>query len=371
MRFKMIVLSLAVLGFFGSARAQSTTPTEWLIVTTSESHPNASPVSAELNGTTINCSGTNPDNQNAQDVGKLGPVGDCYNPLTLTFDANLPVTNRGGNFCKSSDRWSTDATSLDAYGYTDVSRMTNSIGSFNDPQPAPAVTSIIIACKEGKYTIVMTDYDNSVFIFTASAGSDPMSGTFDSFGGTSQNDKGDIVIYSNIVLPSGSYTGSFDSNFASNGTTQLTTSSNATLNFGTPTITSDFTYSNEITLTQTSGDVCFFANSNVLTSTDPAAEALGPNFVTGDLSVINFGDGEGTVVSLYITPGNGPNGVFGDGANPDSSASEFVTYTVSASPVPGCAYTTGYDSPFHRKQLGRISVYPKHWPGQPSTIGRR
>lgn len=361
MRFKMIVLSLTVLGLFGSARAQSTTPTEWLIVTTSENHPNAYPVSIELNGTTINCSGTNPDNQNAQDVGKLGPVGDCYDPLTVTFDANLPVTNRDGDFCKWSDRWSTDAISLDADGSTDISRMTNSIGSFNNPPPAPAVTSITVGCERGTYTVVVTDYDNSVFTFTAPAGSDPMSGTFTSFGGTSQNDKGNIVMYSNVVLPSGSYTGSFDSNFAANGTTPLTVSSNATINFGTPTINSDFVYTNEITLTQTSGDVCFFANSHVLTSTDPAAEALGPNFVTGDFSVINFGDGQGTVVSLYITPGSGPTGVFGDGANPDSSASEFVTYTVWASPVPGCSYTTGYDAPFHRNSFGKLPVYPKRW----------
>jgi len=360
MRFKMIVLSLAVLGFFGGARAQSTTPTEWLIVTTSENHPNASPVSVELNGTAINCSGTNPDNQNAQDVGKLGPVGDCYNPLGVTFDANLPVRNRNGDFCKWSDRWSTDAISLDAYGYTDVSRMTNSIGSFNNPPPVPAVTSITVSCERGTYTVVMRDYDNSVFTFTASAGSDPMSGTFSSFGGTSLNDNGDIVMYSNVVRPSGSYTGSFDSNFAADGITQLPVSSNATL-IGTPTITNDFIYTNKVTLTQTSGDVCFFANSKVLTSTDPAAEALGPNFAAGDFSVINLGDGQGTIVSLYITPGSGPNGVFGDGANPDSSASEFVAYTVWASPVPGCSSTTGYDAPFRRHSFGLLPVYPKRW----------
>jgi hypothetical protein len=48
------------------------------------------------------------------------------------------------------------------------------------------------------------------------------------------------------------------------------------------------------------------ANSKTPTSTDPNALAGGPNYVNGDFSMINVGDGTGTVLSRFLSPGNGP-----------------------------------------------------------------
>jgi hypothetical protein len=356
MRFKIMILALAVLGMFGSARAQSTTQTQWMLVTTKESQPNAFPVSVELNGTTINCNGTNPDNQSAQDVGKLGPVGDCYNPLMVTFDLTIPLAKRSnGQYCGSSDFWNATATSLPGDGFTDISRTTNSIDSPSDlVPPVPDVTSVTVDCFRGFYIVAVTNWDNSVFTYYMAGGSDPMQGTFFSTGGDSNRDSGNAVAYQNVVLPGGTYTGSFDNNFAADGSTPENTNSTTTMTFGTPTLSANFAYKSTITLTETAGNACFFANSKTLSSNDPTALASGPNYVSGDFSVINVGDGSGTVVTLFLSPGSGPTGMFADGANPDSNASEFVSYVVSSTGgnVPSsCSYTSGYDAPFHHATL--------------------
>jgi hypothetical protein len=371
MRFKMMILALVIVGISASARAQSTTQTQWILVTTSETQPNAFPVSVELNGTSINCSGTNPDNQGAQDVGKVGPVGDCYNPLIVTFNLTVPLAKRSnGEYCRSSDSWNAAASSLPGNGFTDISRTTNSIDSPSDLMPpSPDVTSINVDCFGGYYIVTVTNADTSIFTFYMNGGSDPISGIFASTGGSSKRDSGAALAYEGVVLPASTYTGTFDNNFAADGVTPENTNSTATIAFGTPTLSSDFAYTSAVTLTETSGNVCFFANHKTLTSTDPSALASGPNYVTGDFSVINVGDGTGTVVTLFFSPGSGPNGEFGDGANPDSNTSEFVTYVVSSTggSVPSsCSYTSGYDAPFrHASPFARI------WGGRLNNNPRR
>ena len=356
---------LVLLMFTGVSKADNPTPRKWLLVTTSESAPNAYPVSVMIDGTSVNCTGVNPDNPNLYPIGYSSqhpndPSGNstqgaCWNPLGYTFNAITPD-------CGIGSHWTVAAASLASYGFTDISRMTNSSGSPEDLQPPLVdVKSITVACSNKTYTTTVTNEDNSVFVFTASADSDPMTGTFTSSNGSSHNDHGNFKMWNDIATPTGSYTGQFDHIVPANGVAlQSGVGDNVIVNFGNPTLSSNFALTNTITLTNSGpigsdSNICFLANGVPFTSSDPAAQNLNgipsANFVSGSLTVVNLGDNHGTVITLYVNPGTDQEGVYGLNSNPDSNKDEFMSFTVwstGGAVLPSCYYSTGYDAPFHR-----------------------
>src|SRR5271170_5972288 len=97
---RLLVAALLVFGFAGIANAQYT-QSQWLIVTSSESAPNAMPMSG--------CTKQNPDSPSS---------GSCYNPLILLFDLDTPY----------GFSWTQQAAVLSPDG-SNVLSMTNSNGS--------------------------------------------------------------------------------------------------------------------------------------------------------------------------------------------------------------------------------------------------
>lgn len=292
--------------------------TQWTIVTTSESAPNAMPVSVDVNGDAINCSSQNPNNPNAWDAGHVGPKGDCYDPLIITFELNMPSGNSWGPV---------NAAVLDS-GSLNLLSMTNSIGAVIYDG---SVSGITVQLKNGTYYITVTNEDGSVFTFAAAAGAVPMNAWFTSTGGSSNSDHGDANVYNDTLVPSGNYSGQFDhGNFD-------------TINvaFGTQPA-SNFSM-NTITITPSgSKNVCF---THTFSTSDPAAQNYGPNYVSGDVEEFIVGDGEGNVIELVGTPGTNAEDVF---SNPDATQL-FLYFDVVASTNGSCAVgTMAYDSPFHR-----------------------
>jgi hypothetical protein len=321
----LFVTVLLVFGFVGIANAQST-QNQWLIVTSSESAPNA----LLLSGCTKNSD---------------KPSSSCYNPLIFLFDLDMP----------SGSNWTRQAAVLSSDG-SNVLSLTNSIGS-ND-----GGVSITVSESSGVYTVTATNEDGSVFVFKATAKADPMSGTFTSSGGSSNDDSGSAAIYNDVVAPNGSYpNGVFDQNYTASGSPSSTQIS-VTASFGSSPVESNFSL-NTVTLTpaHVSGktDVCWVTTSgasyNTLSTADALAQTYGPSFVTGDMTNLMLGDGKGTVLYVQLTPGTDSDGAFADGSNPDSNSTEYVSYYVVASQQAGCTGAYGNDVPFHRASL----VIPK------------
>lgn len=361
---RMFAIGFMFLVSLFSVQAATSTPTEWLIVTQTESSFNGTPIQFEQTGQSINCAGVNQDSPIAQDVAKLGPKGDCTQPLAITFDATVPTS------CNGEEKWGPTlaSSSLSNGSFNGITEGTDSIDS-NDG----GVTSITVACANQKYTIVVTNEDTSVFTFIVPASSDPMTnGTFTSTGGQSNNDHGTAIVWNNLVPPSDNYQGTFDVNLTyqgvSNGTTGV-----SSINFGTPILSSQFQYEQTITATRTSGNVCWLANST-LTSTDDLAKTYSPSYISGDFSVIYLGDGKGTVVNLVFQPSTTATesdlGIFGIDANPDSTSTVFVSYQVLASNVPGCASSMGFDLPFHRTGFKFPARPPIHRGRFSDTVGQ-
>jgi len=317
---RLLVAALLVFGFAGIANAQYT-QSQWLIVTSSESAPNAMPMSG--------CTKQNPDSPSS---------GSCYNPLILLFDLDTPY----------GFSWTQQAAVLSPDG-SNVLSMTNSNGS-ND-----GGATITVKESSGVYTVTATNEDGSVFVFKATAGPDPMYGTFTSSGGGSHNDSGSVAIYNNVVMPTGGYpNGVFDQNYTPSGSTSAT-EIGATASFGSSPLESNFSLKT-VTLTPAhlSGktDVCWAtktgASYNTFSTADSLAQTFGPSYVTGDLVNLLLGDGKGTVLYVQLTPGSDSDGVFADGSNPDSNSTEYVSYYVLASQQAGCTGSYGNDVPFHR-----------------------
>lgn len=304
-------LALVLITF--PAKAQQT---EWTIVTASESAANAEPVSYDVNGDAINCSSQNADNQNAWDAGHVGPQGDCYDPLIITFDLNMPAGTNWGPV---------NAASLDS-GSLNLLSMTNSIGSSDG-----GVSSITVQLKSGTYYITVTNEDGSVFTFTATEGGSPMSASFVSKGGSSNLDKGKANVFSSFLVASGTYAGQFD--HGNSDAISIISGAQPAANFSL----------NTITVTATgSKNTCF---THSFSTSDPTAQSYGTDYISGDMAEFVVGDGHGNVIWIIATPGTNAQGVFGI----SNSTDLYLSFTVVASTNNSCAAgLSAYDSPFHR-----------------------
>ncbi|MGA8035443.1 MAG: chitobiase/beta-hexosaminidase C-terminal domain-containing protein [Candidatus Acidiferrales bacterium] len=289
---------------------------QWSIVTTSETVPNAAPLT-DGNGNPYPCSGQSPDNN-----GDSNP--DCYNPLTVTTDWKV-----------TPNPTSSTVAAVLANTFTS-SNCTSSITSFN-------VTGY---SNVGSYSAVITmgfqSGDTITFTGASSTASNQFSGSFTSTGSCMAGDSGTFTA-TLFPPPSGSYSGSFESSTgAPPATVQMTLSTDSNFN-----VTGSFTPA-------TGAAVCF---SNLTVAT-PLANSYGTSIASGDILETYASDASGNVVAFIMsnTDGNGavlPN----DGL--------FVTYIGLAGT---CTGISGTDVPFMkilRRMPSPRPTVPRHSPIRP------
>jgi Chitobiase/beta-hexosaminidase C-terminal domain/Legume lectin domain len=287
---------------------------QWTIVTTSESAPNATPLTY-ASGNPYPCSGQNPDNP-----GDTNP--NCYNPLVTTTDWHAPTIPGGG----------TNATML-------ANTITNSGCSV-----AGNVTSITTTgyLPWGTYTAVVTvELDNGATITytgTSSSNSSQFSGTFTSTGTCMGSDSGSFTA---TLFPTvnGMYSGSFES---------TTGGSNANVQMG---LTTDWNFNVTGSITPTGGAPVCFSNLTVAT---PLANTYGPSMASGDVIEAFGSDSAGNVVA-FIASNTDAN------LNPLPDGGLYITYAGLAG---ACTGVSGTDVPFKK-------VVVRRWPLPPRPIGPR
>lgn len=271
---------------------------QWTIVTTSESAPNAAPVT-DANGNPFVCTGQSPDNS-----GDANP--NCYNPLLVTTDWKVPTIPGGG----------TIATML-------ANSLTNSVCSAENNVTAISVTGYQ---SSGPYSAILTvTLDNGAqIIFTGASSSNPnqFSGAFASTGACMNADSGSFTA---TLFPTvnASYVGSFES------TTNLP-AANVQMNLQTD---SNFNVTGQI-VSQPGAAVCF----STLTVATPLANTFDSSMASGDVLEAAASDPSGNVV-IFVASNTDANGL------PVAGNGLFVTYVGVAG---ACTGISGIDVPFRQ-----------------------
>ncbi len=271
---------------------------QWTIVTTSESAPNAIPLT-DVNGNPYPCSGQSPDN-----IGDANP--NCYNPLTILTDWRVPTIPGGGII----------ATML-------ANSFTNSVCSAN------AITGITVTGYQptGAYSAIITvTLDNGATVIFTGASSAPTRISspvpIASTGACMNADKGNFTA---TLFPTvtGSYAGSFES-------TGSATPSNVTMSMST-----DWNFNITGTITPGTGASVCFSNMTINT---PLAATYGPSFASGDVLEAVASDTKGNVVA-FIASNTNANQI------PLTGGNLFVTYVGLAG---ACQGVSGVDVPFKK-----------------------
>jgi hypothetical protein len=292
---------------------------QWTIVTTSESAPNASPLT-NASGQPYSCAGQGPDNSSDSNP-------NCYNPLVLTTDWKVPTIPDGGTiatvlantFTNSMCSAQGNVTSIAITGY----------------QPSGAYTGVITVTLDNGATITFTG--------ASSTNADQFSGTFTSTGACMANDSG---AFTATLFPTvtGSYSGSFES--ATGGA-----AANVQMALQT-----DWNFNVTGSISPASGSAVCFSN---LTVGSPLANTYGPSIATGDVLEAVGSDGSGNVV-VFIASNTDQN------AQPVPNGGLYVTYIGIAG---ACTGASGTDVPFqkvflfHRLPTSHYPIItPRHAP---------
>ena len=303
----------------------SITYQQWILNVTSESTPNAVPISSPAYGDPSgNCT-------YSQSALSLLP---CYNPLRIAFDVVLPA-----NFTISTSSSSPSTipiASLGGTGSANLLTITNSIDSTDGGVAGLAVTAYCSGTTLN-VAITLTNEDNSVFRFTGSAllvipcgFSVATAGTLNS---STTGDTGNFSLTPQYII-SGSYQGNFSDNdgwFSSSGSSTFTS-----------TVNTDFSASGTVTVA--ARQICSAQTSTLsLSSAGALAQANGiqpslPGISVGDTLELAASDAT-TLIWFVASDENYIGNTLGNGYI-------FVTgYVVSGT----CAGTYFYDAPFHGK----------------------
>jgi hypothetical protein len=309
MRFKMIVLSLAVLLVATFATfAQASIPQQWTFVTTSESAANAAPISYTPTGVYSPCTTGQNDNPNDSNP-------NCFNPLTITTDwtaiGNNPVTPVLANtFTNSSCSASGGAQTLTVKGY-------KLNGKFS------ATVTVTIVDNNGSTNKI-------TFTGATSWNSAQFSGRFASNGPCMKSDAGNFTATMFQTI-SGTYNGSFESNgsYSQSGTGAvalvLATDSN-------------FNVTGAVTALSNSG-LCF----SDLTIATTLANTYMSSMATGDTLEFVASDNSGNVV-LFTATGTSGTGQQ-EGTDSNGNQKLYLTYSGLAG---ACSGISGVDVPFSK-----------------------
>jgi hypothetical protein len=302
--------------------AGSITYQQWILNVTSESTPNAVPISSPAYGDPSgNCT-------YSQSALSLLP---CYNPLRIAFDVVLPA-----NFAISTSSSSPSTipiASLGGTGSSNLLTITNSINSTDGGVSNIAVTAYCSGTTLN-VAITLTNEDNSVFHFTGSAllvipcgFSVATSGSLTS---STTGDTGNFQLTPQYVI-SGTYQGNFSDNdtwFNALGSSTFTS-----------TVNTDFSATGTVSVA--AGQICSAQTSTLsLSSAGSLAQANGiqsglPGISVGDTLELAASNAT-TLIWFVASDENYIGNTLGNGYI-------FVTgYVVSGT----CAGTYFYDAPF-------------------------
>jgi hypothetical protein len=316
------IAAVLVFAIFGTicTHAQGTTPQQWTIVTTSESSPNAIPITTTPTGAPDPCTTGQNDNSNDSNPS-------CFNPLVIITDWQLSLN--------SSDQTVTTPNLANTF--------TNSSCSASGGVQSISVTGMNINDHPYKATVTVTliDINGGVdtIVFTGKNSPDPtqFSGSFTSTGSCMNNDSGEFTA-ALFRAVNGTYQGSFETNgsFTSSGggTVSITLSTD-----------SNFNVTGNVVAANGSG-LCF---SN-LTIATPLANTYGPSFASGDMLQAIATDSSGNVV-MFTASGTNGNGL-PEGNDQNGNPKLYVTYSGFAG---ACSGISGVDVPFSK-------VVPPHAP---------
>jgi hypothetical protein len=307
--------------------AGSITYQQWILNVTSESTPNAVPVSSPAYGDPGgNCT-------YSQSALSLLP---CYNPLRIAFDVVLPA-----NFTISTNSASPTTipiASLGGTGSANLLTITNSIDSTDGGVTSIAATAYCTGITL-YVNINLTNEDASVFHFTSSTGFvSPCALPATISGSLASSTVGDTANFSLATqyVISGSYLGNFDDNG-----TSFTTVGNSTF---TSVVNTDFSATGTVTVA--AGQICSAQTSALsLSSAGALAQANGiqpglPGISVGD--TLELAASNATTLIWFVASDENYIG------NTLPSGYVFISgYVVSGT----CAGTFFYDAPFH----GRIT----------------
>jgi hypothetical protein len=312
-------LALAVCGTI-STHAQSVVSQQWTIVTTSESAPNAVPITTTPTGAPDPC--TTGQNDNSSDSNPS-----CFDPLVITTDWQLSLN--------SSSQTVTTPNLANTF--------TNSICSVSGGVQSISVTGMNINDHPYKATVTVTLIDSNggvdTIVFTGKNSPDQtqFSGSFTSSGSCMNSDQGSFQATLSPAI-NGTYQGSFETN----GSFSTSNSGTVSINWITD---SNFNVSGTVTAAHGSG-LCF---SN-LTIASTLANTYAPSFATGDTLQAIATDNSGNVV-LFAAGGTDGNGL-PEGNDQNRNPKLYLTYTGLAG---ACSGISGVDIPFSK-------VVPPHAP---------
>ncbi|HXZ12424.1 MAG TPA: PilZ domain-containing protein [Candidatus Sulfotelmatobacter sp.] len=323
------IAAILLLFLFGrvAAYAQSggTVPQQWTIVTTSESAPNAVPITTTPTGAPDPCTTGQNDNPNDSNAS-------CYNPLVITTDWQLST-----NF-----EWNQAIATVDL-----ANAFTNSNCSASGGTQAMTVTGLDLFGYLYTATITVTLLDSNggidtiVFTGQPSSNGTQFTGTFTSTGACMKGDSGNFtaVLFSPI---NGTYQGSFETN----GSFSTSGSGTVSMTFATD---SNFNLTGTVTAAKGSG-LCF---SN-LTIASALANTYAPSFATGDMLQAIASDNSGNVV-LFTASGTDGNGL-AEGTDQNGNQKLYLTYQGLAG---ACSGISGVDVPFSKVAVPKA---PRHRP---------
>ncbi len=289
---------------------------QWTVVTTSETVPNASPLT-DGNGNPYPCSGQSPDNS-----GDSNP--NCYNPLVVTTDWKATPTPTSSSIAAvlantfSNSNCTTPITSFSVTGYSNVG----------------AYSAVI--------TVGFQSGDTITFTGASSTNSNQFSGTFSSTGSCMAGDSGAFTA-TLFAPPSGTYSGSFESSTgAPPATVQMALSTDSNFN-----VAGSFT--------PASGAAVCFSNMTVGT---PLANSYGASIASGDILETYASDASGNVVAFIMSNTDANGAVLPNGGL-------YVTYLGLAG---ACTGISGTDVPFMKISRSMPSprpTVPRHSPIRP------
>jgi hypothetical protein len=285
---------------------------QWTIVTTSESAPNASPLT-DANGNPYPCSGQNPDNP-----GDANP--NCYNPLVISTDWQAPTIPGGGTNASMLANTLTNSSCSALGGVTSITA--------TGYLPSGAYTAVI--------TVVLDNGATTTFTGTSSSNSSQFSGTFTSTGPCMGSDSGSFTA---TLFPTvdGMYSGSFESS---------TGGSSANVQMG---LTTDWNFNVTGSITPTGGAPVCFSN---LTLGTPLANTYGPSTASGDVIEAFGSDSAGNVIALIASNTDA-------NENPLPDDGLYVTYVGLAGT---CSGASGTDVPFKKVAVERRWPLPPRLP---------
>ncbi len=331
-KMKMRILRIAavlLLFMFGRvathAQSGSTIPQQWTIVTTSESAPNAVPITTTPTGAPDPCTTGQNDNPNDTNAS-------CYNPLVITTDWQL----------SSNFSWNQTIATVDL-----ASALTNSSCSASGGVQLMTVTGLDFFGYLYTATITVTLVDGNggldtiVFTGQPSSNGTQFTGTFTSTGACMNGDKGNFtaVLFSTI---NGTYQGSFETN----GSFSTSGGGAVSMTFATD---SNFNVTGTVTAAKGSG-LCF---SN-LTIGSALANTYASSFATGDMLQAIASDNSGNVV-MFVASGTDGNGLQ-EGTDQNGNQKLYLTYAGLAG---ACSGISGVDVPFSKVVAPKA---PRHRP---------